>query len=616
MIFAPLLAGILWGGILCGCVKKDGGPQLKKSETFYANFRVEPENLHPIKSRHYFSDSLHRYILEPLLERNIDTYEWEPALAEKWEISPDGQTFTFYLHKDLKWSDGKPLTAEDVKFSFEAYKNPQNGGLRFSLRLQSMESAEIVNKRKIIFRAGKIHFANFEKVAGMNIIPRHIYQLPPETPSGGAVKSEAGASAKTNSAAAPKPNSREAANPSGEPETDRLAQSARIKTPKAESLKTSSGAEGQKPGSESKTAAAIAEEKLSRTVIGSGPYKVSRWLKGKMIVLEQNPFWAGRSLPRNQGKWNFKNIAFRFFLSELDVLLRLQKGALDFELIRPESFEQKTDKPPWGISIKKVKVKNKRPSNQSYIGFNLRRPLFQDQRVRQALAHLMNRELIKKKFWFNHAQLATGPWYSWSSFADPAVKPIEFSPRKAKGLLKAAGWRDRDKDGILEKTIEGKNRDFSFSLIYPVKDLEKYITIYQEDLKQAGIQANLKLTDPAAYLKLIYERNFDAVLKGTVRPSVELDPRPYWHSKSEGGGGSNFIGYANPQADKLIEKGERQLDQKERIKTFRELYRLIAKDVPCVFFLNYPYQFYGVRARIKRPKPFFNYGIGDQYWSL
>ena len=87
-----------------GCLKKGGGKKgsakkqtaqktapasFKKSETFYRNLIGEPENLHPIKSSDYYSSIVQGHILESLLDRNPDTYKWEPALAEKWEISPD-----------------------------------------------------------------------------------------------------------------------------------------------------------------------------------------------------------------------------------------------------------------------------------------------------------------------------------------------------------------------------------------------------------------------------------------------------------------------------------------------------------------------------------------------
>ena len=529
-----LLTTLLSGSI--SCVKKQSPLLLKKSKTFYSNLGKEPESLHPIRGRDYYSAVLHYYLLESLLSRNIDTYAWEPGLAEKWEISPDGKTFTFHLYKDLKWSDGKPLTAQDVVFSFEVYKNPEYGGLHRLAYFENIESAKIINESAIVFRASDPYFGNFQSLAETKIIPMHIYKNP-------------------------------------------------------------------KP-------------KLSKTVIGSGPYKIARYNKGKMIALEQNPLWGGKALPHNKGKWNFKNIVFRFIHSSSDTLLSLQKEDLDFSFINPDDFERRTSKPPWGKSVKKFKASNKEAKGFSFIGLNLKNPLFQDQKTRLALTHLMNRKLMSEKFAYSHLRLAAGPWYSWSDFADPSVRPLEFNPKKAVRLLRAAGWKDENKDGILEKSINGKKTDLSWTTIFSRKEAEKFLTLYQEDLKKAGIKMDLKFLDLASLIRAIDSRNFEAAAWGRSIKAIDFDPKPIWHSDSARKGGYNFISYSNPKADALIEKGRRQLNRKERIKTFRKLYRMIAEDAPCIFMFNNPYRFYGVRSRIHIPKPTFNYGIGQAYWSF
>lgn len=113
---------------------------------------------------------------------------------------------------------------------------------------------------------------------------------------------------------------------------------------------------------------------------------------------------------------------------------------------------------------------------------------------------------------------------------------------------------------------------------------------------------------------LLDERNFDSIIFGEGF-SVDIDARP-WHSDSIKKGGHNFVGYSNPKVDHLIEKAEQQLDRKKRIKTLREAYRLIAEDIPYIFFFDYPYYFYAVNKRIHRPKPSFKYYLGINFWSI
>ena len=520
------------------CVKREGQRiQIKKSETFYTNLGVDPKTLHPIKSVDLVASIVQGYVLESLFTRDADTYELKPNLVEKWEQSPDDKTLTFYLKKNLRWSDGKPLTAKDVRFTFDATKNPEYGGIHRLPSLENITSVEVKDDHTFVVHSKEVYFKTFEIVVTWEIIPEHIYKDPKDS-------------------------------------------------------------------------------KLNKILVGSGPYILSQYLRGKMLVLTKNKNWHGKDFPIHKGQWNFKNLAFRFIKEEADELLRMQKEDLDYSRLSPEAFEQKTSKPPWGTKVLKVKVKNKGGRGYSFIGFNLKKSLFQDRRVRKALAHLMDREMMRQKLRFGYGKLAAGPWYSWSDYADPQVKPIEYSLKKANTLLKEAGWSDQDQDGVLEKTINGNTQKFSFTVLLASPDMEKYLTLYKEDLKKAGVNLNIKILDWTTFLKVMDDRKFDAVLLGWSAPSIDLDPKAIWHSESARAKGYNFISYSNPKVDALIDRGRKQLNRQERIKTFRQVYRLIAEDVPYIFLFNRPHVLYGVNQRIKTPKPTFNYFIGTSYWSL
>ena len=529
---------LFFGLFLTGCSCSNDKPKLKiiRSETFFNNLNGEPENLHPIRSTDYYSFVIRLHILESLLQRNKDTYEWEPMLAKQWKISPDNKTFTFELYDNLKWSDGQPLTVNDIKFSFEAYKNPDYGGIKYIPYFEGMDSVKILSDKKIQFKTKEAYFGNFQVIARMDVIPEHIYKDP--------------------------------------------------------------------------------KTKLSKTVVGSGPYLLDTYIKGKFLVLKKNPLWEGTNNPFNKGKWKFKTLVFRFIKPEADILLRMEKEHIDFSYLKAESFMEKTNKPPWGTKIKKIKYRNKEPSRYGYIGFNFKKPIFQDKRVRKALAHLLNRELMNKKFQYGQRELARGPWYFWSDYADPNVKAIEFNPKKAVMILKSAGWDDRDKNGILEKTIHRKVTELAWTLLYSNPNMEKYLTLYQEDLKQAGIKLSLKFLDWASFLRLINDRNFDAVMLAWSGGFIDLDPKQIWHSESSRKNGSNHISYSNPQVDALIDKGRAQMDKQERVKTFRKVYRIIAEDVPYIFMFNNRNRFYGINKRIDTPIDTFNYDEGISYWSL
>ena len=524
------------GGLhLLSCSGQNEKLKMVKAKTFFRKLARSPENLHPIRSTDYYSSIVHNYILESLLERDKDTYEWRPGLAKKWEASSDGKTFTFELYDHLKWSDGKDLTVQDVKFSFEAYRDPKYGGIRRLPYFEKMESVKILSSKKIQFIAKEPYFGNFEVIAKAHIIPEHIYKDP--------------------------------------------------------------------------------KTKLSKTVIGSGPYRIEKYIRDKVLILNKNPLWRGQTDPLNKGRWNFQTIAFRFVLEETDALLRVEKGHLDYTSLSPLSFFERTNSPLWNTKIRKVEYRNKEPSSYGYIGFNFKNPIFKDKKVRRALAHLLNRELINKKFHYNQMELARGPWYFWSDYAHPRVKVIDFNPQKAMRMLKSAGWSDKDKNGILEKRINGIKKELAFSILFSHPRSEKYLTLYKEDLKQAGVELSLKKLDWVSFLEHVRGKKFDTILLNWSG-SIDVDPKQIWHTESTQNQGSNYISYSNSLVDILIEKGRAQLNREERIKTFQKVYKIIAEDTPYIFLFNRRNYFYAVSQRIHTPVDTFNYDVGLSYWSL
>ncbi len=116
-------------------------------------------------------------IFETLLVRDKKTLEIQPHIAERWEVSEDHLTYTFYLRKDVKFSDGVPLTAHDLLFTYEAIRNPANDTADKRSYLTDFESATILDDYTIQFKASKpyfLHLALFTE-GFLSILPKHIY---------------------------------------------------------------------------------------------------------------------------------------------------------------------------------------------------------------------------------------------------------------------------------------------------------------------------------------------------------------------------------------------------------------------------------------------------------
>jgi ABC-type transport system substrate-binding protein len=517
--------------------KQLGNPKAPKKGTFKYNLGQAPTTLNALSSTDAYASRVQAYILESLLNRNVDTYEWEPALATKWNISKDGTKFTFTLREGVKWHDGKPLTIEDVKFSFDAIMHPKNLYKTAHMKpyYENISEAKVIDKNTIQFVAKKKYFRNFDTVAGLTIVPKHLYENP----------------------------------------SDKM------------------------------------KKKLNKTLIGTGAYSLDKYQRGKKIELKLNNDWWG--LKEKKGENNFKKISMKFIQDETKSVQHLEKGNLDFIGLQPEKFVKNTKGPKWGKKVFKVKVQNKSPQGYSFLGWNNQNVLFKDKEIRKAMTHLFNRRLMIKKFNFDMSTLSSGPLYLSSDYADNKVKPLEFNQKKALEILRKKGWKDTDKDGILDKVIDGKKTKFSFTILEPRQEFMKYLTIFKEDAKKAGIEVKLKFVEWQTFIKLLDERKFEAVRLAWSGGAVDWDPKQIWHSDSIKGG-SNFISYKNPTVDKLIDEARVTLDRKKRIKVLKKVFRTIADDAPYLFLWYNTYTLYGHTKEMKRVKDTYNYGVGTSYW--
>ena len=116
-------------------------------------------------------------VFENLLITNRETQDEEPWIAERWEVSEDKLTYTFYLRKDVTFSDGSPLTADDVLYTYESIQNPANLTASKRNYLIDFESATLLNDYTIQFKAKKPYFLHLEVLGSLQILPRHVYDV-------------------------------------------------------------------------------------------------------------------------------------------------------------------------------------------------------------------------------------------------------------------------------------------------------------------------------------------------------------------------------------------------------------------------------------------------------
>jgi len=130
------------------------------SDTFYLELKSEPGSLNPFSSSDYYAMVVQSYILEGLLTRDPDTYEWQPALAESYSESADGKKITFKIRQGAKFHDGTEVTADDVKFSFDAIMDPAYKAARLMPYYENIKEAKVLDKYTVEFTIKKKYFGN------------------------------------------------------------------------------------------------------------------------------------------------------------------------------------------------------------------------------------------------------------------------------------------------------------------------------------------------------------------------------------------------------------------------------------------------------------------------
>ncbi|MES0370739.1 MAG: peptide-binding protein [Mariprofundaceae bacterium] len=231
----------------------------------------------------------------------------------------------------------------------------------------------------------------------------------------------------------------------------------------------------------------------------------------------------------------------------------------------------------------------------TYLGFNLTRKPFDDERVRQALAFAIDRQELVDGVLLGLGESIATPYKPGTYWVNEKLKPRSFNVEKAKSLLAEAGWRDSDGDGVLDK--DGKPFKFTILTNNGNKQRADTATIIQHRLKQVGIKIDVRLVEWSAFIEnFINKRNFEAVLLGW---SLSPDPDQYniWHSSQTGARQFNFLTYSNPKVDAALVDATRTFDKAERKKFYNIVQEEIYNDVPMIF-LYAPYSLPAMHKRI------------------
>jgi ABC-type dipeptide transport system, periplasmic component len=315
----------------------------------------------------------------------------------------------------------------------------------------------------------------------------------------------------------------------------------------------------------------ITKSPLKRQPIGTGPYMFKEWVAGQKIVLVSNTdYFEGR--PYIDG-----NIT-RIIPDTATMFLELRAQGISYMDLTPLQYTRQTENNLFKKNFNKYRYLG---FKYTYLGYNLKNPLFTDKRVRQAISYAINKEEIISGVLLGLGKPATGPYKPGTWAYNGNVKTYQYNPQRARELLHEAGWIDANSDGILEKG----GQPFVFEIITNQgnETRQKCAEIIQRQLKEVGINVKIRILEWAAFVNdFINKRRFDAVILGWT---ITLDPDAYdvWHSSKTAPEELNFMSYNNPEVDELLEKGRGTFNQKERKKYYDRFQEILAEDQPYTF---------------------------------
>ncbi len=501
----------------------------------------DPENLNPYTSSDAGAATVLGYIFESLLyPENEPPYALKGLIARDYpSISADKLSYTFALRRDARFADGQPITAANVLFSMKVIKNPQVLAPHLRNYFEAVKDARQEGDYQITFLCREPYFRNDLVLGGFEILPRHFYD------------------------------------PEGLMEPVALS-----------SLVDGSWEQGPHAGQVKRFAEQF-NQNFNRKLLGSGPYLIEDMERDlvtqqKVVLTRHKNYW-GQGKEGLQPSGYVERIVFKIINNQDAAFIELGNGNLDYHTLQPLEFKDKSWSPEFtGRFLKGIEYF----SGYTYIGWNNQHPIFRDQRVRRAMTLLIDKESMIRSLLFGLGEPIESPIHKFRPEYNRELKPYPYDPDQAGKLLAEAGWGDADGDGVLDKVIDGTSTPFSFEiLVNSGNQLRKDVAlILQNELKDAGIDCQVRELDWSIFLQRVKGQEFAAVVLGWTG-SMRFPPDNYqiWHSSQAKGNGSNHIGFANPEVDEILEDYRREFDPQKRIALYQRYQEILYEEQPYTF---------------------------------
>ncbi len=480
--------------------------------TLRLRIKDEPDCLNPIVSQTSIATQIEAMVMLPLIEYDMRTLELSPVMVENLsrpEIENDtAQRYSYRIREEARWDDGRPVTAADVAFTVKAALNPYVKNPSWRSSLQNILDIQGQGK-EVTVRVARNYLLSDEVSGNFNVYPAHVYD----------------------------PNN--------------LMKDFGIGV--LRKMDTSAFTAAQK-----RTLAAFAEIFQSDSVCrkgicGAGPYALKRWEAASKVVLEKKKNWWARDLADSLGLLSQypDRIEYLVIPEEASAIAALKEGSLDLVSdLSQKSFMSLQKDSNYANRLQFITVQG---FGYTAIDVNTRRPGLNDRQVRLALASLLDVDSYIENIAYGLASRINSPIHPSRAYYHKSLPPVAYNPAFARQVLEAAGWKDRDGDGILDKKTEEGQVALNFRILVAGDFGQKIALIFQDEAKKIGVQIKPEKKEMGQFMKDINERNFDLVITNISQSPSPYDPFQSWHSSNAKPGGSNRCGISMTALDQAID---------------------------------------------------------------
>jgi peptide/nickel transport system substrate-binding protein len=320
----------------------------------------------------------------------------------------------------------------------------------------------------------------------------------------------------------------------------------------------------------------------TRSPVGTGMFMVEEVASDRIVLVANPNYWGPEPYLERLEFW---------FYADWDGLLEdYQRG--EIQGLHPPGLEELSGL----VGVPGLQFYSAQSAGYTLVYLNLAGeslPFFLEKEVRQALLYALDRQGLVDQVLAGQGLVADSPILPITWAYDPAVRKYAYDPERAIGLLDAAGWMDSDGDLIRDK--EGVEMEFTL-----LTSDEPVMAQMAEELSRqwraVGVDAAIRAVSSDAAIHFLRNRNYDAALI-ELELTADPDPYPLWHS-TQMEAGQNFSGFANEEADVVMEEARRTVDPARRFELYSAFQQIFAEEVPSLL-IYYPIYVYAVGEQVR-----------------